>query len=418
MSSPPARTPAPARRNRWLKRLGARFKSQPDLPPREMLEAILRTDAETARALAPQERAMLLRILDFGQMRVEDVMVPRADIVAIDEAASMAELLNVFRSQAHSRIPVYRDTLDDPRGLIHIKDFMRWMTQEAREDAPQPQDQRATIAKPARLVASPETAEGEMPKDPIGLIADPDADDDEPRLDLSRVDLSRPVKVMKIRREILFVPASMRVVDLLVRMQSTRVHLALVVDEYGGTDGLVAIEDLLEQIVGDIEGEHDASANGGALFIDDPKLGLIAHARTPIDALEAHMGVSLILPEREDDVDTIGGLVFSLVGRIPVRGELVPHPSGIEFEVLDADPRRIKKLRIHKTRKPRRKTPSDKGTEGAIAKMPSAPAKPAETAVTSPASLSTEPVAAAAAEKTAGPDKVADAEKVAAPQAK
>ena len=137
----------------------------------------------------------------------------------------------------------------------------------------------------------------------------------------------------------------MSVLDLLLKMQLTRLHLALVVDEYGGTDGLVSIEDLIEEVVGDIADEHDVEDE--PLIRTDPRLGLIADARIPVDELEKHLGRELISEEHEEDIDTLGGLVFSIAGRIPARGELVRHPSGIEFEVLEADPRRIKKLRIH-----------------------------------------------------------------------
>jgi CBS domain containing-hemolysin-like protein len=153
----------------------------------------------------------------------------------------------------------------------------------------------------------------------------------------------------------------MSVLDLLLRMQLSRRHLALVVDEYGGTDGLVTIEDLVEQVVGEIEDEHDVAEE--ALIREDPRLGLVADARTPIEALELHLGEQLITPEQEEDIDTLGGLVFSLSGRIPARGELVRHPCGIEFEVLDADPRRIKKLRIHTPQE--RKQTADAGASPA-----------------------------------------------------
>ncbi|MGI9386786.1 MAG: transporter associated domain-containing protein, partial [Methyloligellaceae bacterium] len=165
-------------------------------------------------------------------------------------------------------------------------------------------------------------------------------------IDLTSVDLSRPLAAAKICRNVLFVPPSMPVVDLLLRMQTTHVHLALVVDEYGGTDGLVSIEDLVEEIVGEIEDEHDV--NDKPLIREDPQQGLIADARTPIEDLEDRLSLSLQLPDREEDeLDTLAGLVFSMLGRVPVRGELVRHPSGLELEVLDADPRRIKLLRIH-----------------------------------------------------------------------
>ena len=140
----------------------------------------------------------------------------------------------------------------------------------------------------------------------------------------------------------------MPAMNLLIRMQTTRIHMALVVDEYGGTDGLVTIEDLVEQIVGDIADEHDETED--AHITEDPKLGLVALARTPVKELEERLNVKLLSAEEEEDIDTLGGLVFSVVGRVPARGELVRHPSGIEFEVLDADPRRVKKLKIHQPR--------------------------------------------------------------------
>ena len=170
------------------------------------------------------------------------------------------------------------------------------------------------------------------------------------RLDLGKVDLQRSVATMNITRDLLYVPGSMSVLDLLLKMQTTRLHLALVVDEYGGTDGLVSIEDLVEEVVGDIADEHDVEDE--PLIRTDPRLGLIADARMPIEELEKHLARELVSEEQEEDIDTLGGLVFSIAGRIPARGELVRHPSGIEFEVLEADPRRIKKLRIH-VRRPR-----------------------------------------------------------------
>jgi CBS domain containing-hemolysin-like protein len=137
----------------------------------------------------------------------------------------------------------------------------------------------------------------------------------------------------------------MPVLDLLLKMQTSQLHLALVVDEYGGTDGLVSIEDLVEEVVGEIADEHDVEEE--PLIRVDPRLGLVADARTPVEDIEQHLGIELVSGEQEEDIDTLGGVVFSLTGRIPARGELVHHPSGVEFEVLDADPRRIKKLRIH-----------------------------------------------------------------------
>jgi CBS domain containing-hemolysin-like protein len=284
----------------WFDRLLQTFGlgEEPDL--RELIEdALARSKSDT---LSAQERGMLRRILRFGKLTVEDVMVPRADIIAVDDSVTIDELMRVFRQAEHSRLPVYHETLDDPRGMIHIRDLMSWITAEAE----------------------------------LGGAR---------RLNLGKVDLQRSIGTMNITRDLLYVPDSMSVLDLLLKMQTTRLHLALVVDEYGGTDGLVSIEDLVEEVVGDIADEHDVEDE--PLIRTDPRLGLIADARMPIEDLEKHLARELVSKEQEEDIDTLGGLVFSIAGRIPARGELVRHPSGIEFEVLEADPRRIKKLRIH-----------------------------------------------------------------------
>ena len=301
----------------WLERLLARFGlgEEPDL--REVIEDTLARGKAGDDTFSAQERAMLLNILRFGKLTVEDVMVPRADIIAVEESITVAELMAVFREAEHSRLPVYRETLDDPRGMIHIRDLMSWITTAAAEKS------------------------------------------GEASLDLGAVDLSSTVGAINITREILYVPHSMPVLDLLLRMQLSRRHLALVVDEYGGTDGLVSIEDLVEEVVGEIDDEHDVADE--PLIREDARLGLVADARMPIEALERHLNLELISPEQEEDIDTIGGLVFALAGRIPARGELVRHPSGIEFEVLDADPRRIKKLHIH-TQQERKEAPASESS--------------------------------------------------------
>ena len=287
-------------------------------PLRTVLEEALGQD-ENEGNFTQQERAMLRNILRFGGLRVEDVMVPRADIRAIEDNATLSDLVEVFDNAGHSRIPVYHDTLDDPRGMVHVKDFMHWITTTAQRGSP---DQMQKGQSTLRLVSSEDLS-----------------------LQLGAVTLDLTVGEAEILREVLYVPPSMSVVDLLLRMQSTRIHMALVVDEYGGTDGLVSIEDLVEEIVGEIEDEHDI-ANGPLISVHS-QLGLIAAARTPIEDLENYLGVSLITETQDGDVDTLGGLVFSLAGRVPVKGELVRHPAGLEFEVLEADPRRIKRLRIH-----------------------------------------------------------------------
>jgi len=274
---------------------------------RETLENAVNGAGE-ADEFSREEREMLLRILRFGTLRVEDVMIPRADIIAVDENESIRALLKAFDSAGVSRMPLYRETLDEPRGMVHVKDVLHWLIGDARGQAP---------AGSAAKASEP---------------------------DLSRVDLSKPIVSAKLGRPMIYVPPSMPAANLLLRMQATHIHMALVVDEYGGTDGLVTIEDLVEQIVGDIEDEHDEAE--AANIVSDAKLGLVTAARTPIQELEAYLGTKLLDPEQASEIETVGGLISTLAGRVPARGELVVHPSGIEFEVLDADRRRVKKLRI------------------------------------------------------------------------
>lgn len=303
----------------WLNLLRSKLGLVVPQNVRDALEGALRTGGTDNFTEA--ERKMLERLLQFGSSRVASLMVPRADITALDETEPISELLQTFNEAGVSRIPLFRETLDDPRGMIHIKDVLRWLMAEATG---QPQ-------KTPKL-----DSDAEPP--PVTFF------------DLRAIDLNKPITTVKIRRQILYVPPSMPAVDLLIRMQSTRIHMALVVDEYGGTDGLVTIEDLVEQVVGNIEDEHDDDDETN--IVVDPKLGIVAVARTPIEELEKHLGVKLVPEDEETDVDTIGGLIFSMLGRVPARGELIRHPTGIEFEVLDADPRRVKKLKIHPPRAP------------------------------------------------------------------
>jgi CBS domain containing-hemolysin-like protein len=233
---------------------------------------------------------MLANLLKFGELRVDDVKVPRADIVAVEESITICELIAKFREAQHSRLPIYRETLDDPIGLVHIKDVLGL---------------------------------GEL--GPDGIMRWPD------------------VPVAQVKRDILVAAPSMPVSDLLVRMQTTQIHLAVVVDEYGGTDGLVSIEDLVEEIVGDIGDEHDVDESPHLTKLDDGSYE--ADARLDLEDFTEQTGITLEPPDPEEDVDTLGGLVVSLIGRVPQRGEIVSH-SGFEFEVLEADPRRIKRLRL------------------------------------------------------------------------
>lgn len=299
----------------WLTALRTRLGLQDPQTLRDTLEDALKGDADAAiSAFSNEEREMLLRMLRFSALRVVDVMVPRADITAIEENATIGELIDLFREAGVSRIPLYNDTLDDPRGMIHIKDFFTWLMSEGATSSKA--DTATEIATVKHLR----------------------------HLDLTRIDLARPITITKVRRPTLYVPPSMPAMNLLIRMQSTRNHMAIVVDEYGGTDGLITIEDLVEQIVGAIDDEHDeADADH---ITDDPKLGMIAAARTPIEELEQRLGVKLLTADEEEDIDTLGGLVFAIVGRVPARGEVVRHQTGVEFEVLDADPRRVKKLKV------------------------------------------------------------------------
>ena len=277
----------------WLRTLLGMNGGNGDGSLRESLEEVIEEHDDTHRSLTAEERHMLVNILKFGELRVDDVMVPRADVVAVDESATLDEVLRLYRDSAHSRMPVYRETLDDPLGMVHLKDVLAFL--------------------------APVESETAAPRPPFSLRA--------------------------IRRDVLFVPPSMPAIDLLVKMQATRIHLALVIDEYGGTYGLVSIEDLVEEIVGEIEDEHDVDSGPSLVKRDDGTID--ADARCDIEDVEEMIGIRLVDEENEDDIDTLGGLIFSLLGRVPIRGELVTHPEGVEFEVKDADARRVKRVRIH-----------------------------------------------------------------------
>jgi CBS domain containing-hemolysin-like protein len=281
---------------------------------RESLEEVIEESEAGDRPLAREERSMVLNNHNFGELKVADIMVPRADIIAVEANTPLPDLVRIFRDAQHSRLPVYRDTLDNPIGMVHIKELIGLAVPEA-EGAPHPKT------------------------------------------------------MQDIRREVLFVPPSMPVVNLLVKMQSTRIHLALVIDEYGGTDGLVSIEDLVEQIVGDIEDEHDTDE--AKLIIPRKDGEFDASARADLEEVEKAVGFSLVDEEEAEEIDTLAGLVFSLVGRVPQRGEIVVHPGGVEFEVLDADPRRLKRLRVRVT-KPKDSGPDTPGDDADDQRKPMA----------------------------------------------
>ena len=301
-------------------RVKALFGVNGDPSLRESLGDVLEQHEAGKSDISPEERSMLMNLLEFGELRIEDVMVPRADIVSVDETITISDLLKVFASAGHSRLPVYRGTLDDPFGMVHIKDLMLWVSKQG------------SAKKTTRAPAKSKTAKPKAQS---------------PAMDLGRVNLDQTLKEASVTRKVLFVPPSMTAQDLLVKMQATRMHMAIVIDEYGGTDGLVSIEDLVEEIVGEIADEHDA--DDGPLIEPAEDGVYVADARMPIEDLETLLSTTLVTDEREEDADTLGGLVFSLAGRIPVRGELIRHETGLEFEILDADARRIRRLKIHCT---------------------------------------------------------------------
>lgn len=251
---------------------------------RESIEELLQDHPETESPAGSAERALLRNVLDVGDLRVGEIRVPRADIVAVADDIAFDELVKVMIEAEHSRLPVYRETLDDVLGMVHIKDVMPYLA--GRKD----------------------------------------------------------FALSKVLRRVLVVPPSKIVLDLLREMRNTRTHMAMVVDEYGGIDGLVTIEDLVEQIVGEIDDEHD-EVEGPMLVERAPGL-FDAQGRCPVEDLEERFGRRLIDPEDGEPVDTLGGLIVAQLGRVPQRGELVEHESGLAFEVVDADPRRVKRVRI------------------------------------------------------------------------
>ncbi len=298
---------------RWIDRLKQAIGLKAPASIREDLAEAL-ADDEVSSAFTPEERAMLSNILRLREVHVDDVMVPRADIDAVDISTTVGELLLKFQESGHSRMPVFRETLDDPVGLVHIKDLMAYIIRSA--------------------AVTPGAGPRKNGKQPSAEV------------DLRRVDLSKNLAEADLVRNILFVPPSMPVPALFASMQATRMQMALVIDEYGGTDGVASLEDVVEMVVGDIEDEYDEV--GGTMIVPDGEGIFLADARADLDDVAAAVGADFAAGEEGEDIDTIGGLVYSLIGRIPVRGELVSVPGGFELEILDADPRRIKRLRIYR----------------------------------------------------------------------
>ena len=300
----------PRRETFWHK-LRARLSRSPDKGLRASLEGAIDIHAaqNPNESFGKEAKSMMLNIIEFSGLRVDDVMVPRVDIVAIDDAATLRELMRRFMEAGHSRLPVYRETLDGITGMVHVKDFMGWLSA------------KGTKRKKAKSERAASTG-----------------------LSIPAAELSASVRQSGLHREVLFVPPSMPASDLLVKMQASHIHLAIVIDEYGGTDGLVSIEDLVEEIVGDISDEHDTDDDN---LIKPAGEGVyVALGRVDIARLEALLGVDLLPDEDDEETETLAGLVFKMAGRVPTRGELIRHDSGLEFEILESDPRRVKRLRI------------------------------------------------------------------------
>ncbi|HKJ73534.1 MAG TPA: hemolysin family protein [Alphaproteobacteria bacterium] len=269
----------------WLK---TKFRRSEDVTLRDILQEVIEEHSDSEALLNPQERLMLMNLAKLRELSVSDVMVPRADVIAVDVGTPFADVVKLFGEAAHSRLPLYRKNLDGVIGMLHIKDVFQVQS---------------------------------------------DMTPDHP-----------PPKIEALRRDILFVPPSMPVVDLLIKMRATRIHMAMVVDEYGGIDGLATIEDLVEQFVGDIEDEHDVIEPEPLRKVAEGEID--ADARGSVEALEEMIGRKVLIEARDEDIETIGGLVVAIAGRVPQRGEVISHPGGLEFEVMDADPRRLKKLKI------------------------------------------------------------------------
>ncbi len=274
----------------WLRRTFFGGKGDPSL--RESLEEIIEEHEDDGGGdkIGEDERSMLFNVLSYGSMRADDIMVPRVDIVAVDSVLPFDDLLGVFASAAHSRLPVYKENMDEIVGMVHVKDAV------------------------------------------IALEGQQNSSNSQPTIE-------------NIMREVLIVAPSMKLMDLLAKMRAKRTHMAIVVDEYGGTDGLVTIENLVEQIVGDIEDEHDEDDR--LVFVPVRSGVFDADARMPVEELESVLGYELLPEERDEDIETLGGVIVSIEGRVPQIGDVIEQRDGFKFEVLNGDARKIKKIRIY-----------------------------------------------------------------------
>ena len=294
---------------RWLDRLfGKRRGSKPSI--RDDLSDALTKEGAAVGDFTPEERQMLHNILRLQDVRVEDLMIPRAEIEAVELTTTLGELLTLFESSGHSRMPVYDDSLDDPKGMIHIRDAVGYITRTSTIGRKRTKDNART-------------------------------------LDLTKVDLDRELGKLNLTRPVIFAPPSMMAADLMARMQAMRIQMALVIDEYGGTEGLISLEDIVELIVGDIEDEHDdeedliQSGENGELLLD---------ARAEIEDIREVLKGNFHVGDHDEYAESIGGVIFSLLGRVPVKGEVI-EAFGYEFRIRDADPRRIKAIEMVPSKK-------------------------------------------------------------------
>ena len=253
---------------------------------KESIETVLESSQKGTESISKQERLMLLNILKIDEIRTIDIMIPRADIGAVEVNDSFEKVLEIFIKESHSRVPVYENNLDNIIGMIHIKDLVKYQNDGRKENK---------------------------------------------FLDI-------------IKREVLEIPPSMPALDLLLKMQITRLHMGIVIDEYGCTDGLVTIEDVIEEVIGETEDEHDEK--NLPMLIKTSTNTIEASARVEIDELQKITNINFLSSENSDDIDTLGGLIFSIAGRVPQRGEIIKHSSGVTFEINDADPMKIKSVKI------------------------------------------------------------------------
>jgi CBS domain containing-hemolysin-like protein len=271
-------------------RLKQKWKSfrrvETDSKLRETLEELIE-DAEVGESsIASDERMLLGNVLDLRDLTAQDVMIPRVDIIAIPQTISATDLISTMIRSRHSRLPVYRNTLDDVIGAVDIQDVLAWLASK------------------------------------------------------------KPLNIKSLITNVLFISPTMRTLDLLFQMRETGTKMALVVDEYGGIDGMVTFSDLIEEIIGDIQDAQDSTPSPQVIERADGSL--VIDARVLLEELQEERNLNLVIPELEDEVDTIGGLVIALAGRLPSRGELIQHPKGYEIEIMDADPRRVKRVCLHK----------------------------------------------------------------------